>query len=229
MSRLRIALAEDGVLLREGLAGLLDRFGHEVVASVGDGEALIAAVAEHEPDIVVADVRMPPGFADEGLRAALALRASHPGLAVLVLSQYVEQTYAAELLDSDGGAGIGYLLKDRIGEVREFVDAVERVAGGHTVVDPEVVRQLLSRRRGPLSRLTPREREVLGLVAEGRSNAAIARVLVVTDAAVAKHIASILAKLDLPPAGDDHRRVLAVLAYLRGRPGGPEPKWPHRR
>ncbi|MEW9528294.1 response regulator [Microbispora sp. NPDC049125] len=228
MPRLRIALAEDGVLLREGLAGLLDRFGHKVVASVGDGEALIAAVSEHEPDIVVADVRMPPGFTDEGLRAALTLRASHPGLAVLMLSQYVEQTYAAELLDSDGGAGIGYLLKDRIGDVREFVDAVERVAGGHTVVDPEVVRQLLSLRRGPLSRLTPREREVLGLVAEGRSNAAIARVLVVTEAAVAKHIAGILAKLDLPPAGDDHRRVLAVLAYLRG-PGGPEAEWPRRR
>ncbi|MFF5115174.1 response regulator [Streptosporangium sp. NPDC000509] len=229
MSRLRIALAEDGVLLREGLAGLLDRFGHEVVASVGDGEALIAAVAGHEPDIVVVDVRMPPGFTDEGLRAALALRASHPGLAVLVLSQYVEQTYAAELLDSDGGAGIGYLLKDRIGEVREFVDAVERVAGGHTVVDPEVVRQLLGLRRGPLSRLTPREREVLGLVAEGRSNAAIARALVVTEAAVSKHIAGILTKLDLPVAQDDHRRVLAVLAYLRGRPGGPEAERPLRR
>ncbi|GIH22660.1 DNA-binding response regulator [Acrocarpospora phusangensis] len=216
MPPLRIALAEDGVLLREGLAGLLDRFGHEVVASVGDGESLVAAVAEHTPDIVVADVRMPPAFTDEGLRAALTLRAAHPGLAVLVLSQYVEQTYAAELLDSDGGAGIGYLLKDRIGDVREFVDAVERVAEGHTVVDPEVVRQLLSRRRGPLSRLTPREREVLGLVAEGRSNAAIARLLVVTEAAVAKHIASILTKLDLPPAGDDHRRVLAVLTFLRG-------------
>ncbi|MEO3874104.1 response regulator transcription factor [Nonomuraea sp. B12E4] len=216
MSRLRIALAEDGVLLREGLAGLLDRFGHAVVASVGDGEALVAAVAEHGPDIVIADVRMPPGFTDEGLRAALALRAAHPGLAILVLSQYVEQTYAAELLDSDGGAGIGYLLKDRIGDVREFVDAVERVAEGHTVVDPEVVRQLLSRRRGPLSRLTPREREVLGLVAEGHSNATIARVLFVTEAAVAKHIANIFAKLDLPPAADGHRRVLAVLAYLRG-------------
>ncbi|WP_221475498.1 response regulator [Sphaerisporangium rubeum] len=218
---MRIALAEDVVLLREGLAGLLDRFGHRVVASVGDGEALIAAVAGDRPDIVVADVRMPPGFGDEGLRAALTLRACHPGLAVLVLSQYVEQTYAAELLDSGGGAGIGYLLKDRIGDVREFVDAVERVAAGHTVVDPEVVRQLLSRRRGPLSRLTPREREVLGLVAEGRSNAAIARVLVVTEAAVSKHIAAILTKLDLPPAADDHRRVLAVLAYLRGQADPP--------
>ncbi|TKK86588.1 response regulator transcription factor [Herbidospora galbida] len=217
MPRLRVALAEDGVLLREGLAGLLERFGHDVVAAVGDGDALVEAVTVHEPDIVVADARMPPGFSDEGLRAALALRATRPHLAVLVLSQYVEQTYAAELLDSGGGAGIGYLLKDRIGEVREFVEAVERVAAGHTVVDPEVVRQLLSRRREPLARLTPRELEVLGLVAEGRSNAAIARALVVTEAAVAKHIASILAKLDLPPAEDDHRRVLAVLAYLRGR------------
>ncbi|WP_030453646.1 response regulator [Herbidospora cretacea] len=217
MPRLRVALAEDVVLLREGLAGLLERFGHEVVAAVGDGDALIEAVTAHEPDIVVTDARMPPGFSDEGLRAALALRATRPRLAVLVLSQYVEQTYAAELLDSCGGAGIGYLLKDRIGEVREFVEAVERVAEGHTVVDPEVVRQLLSRRREPLARLTPREHEVLGLVAEGRSNAAIARALVVTEAAVAKHIASILAKLDLPPAEDDHRRVLAVLAYLRGR------------
>ncbi|WP_062436379.1 response regulator [Herbidospora daliensis] len=217
MPRLRVALAEDVVLLREGLAGLLDRFGHEVVAAVGDGDALIEAANVHEPDIVVTDARMPPGFSDEGLRAALTLRAARPRLAVLVLSQYVEQTYAAELLDSGGGVGIGYLLKDRIGEVREFVEAVERVAEGHTVVDPEVVRQLISRRREPLARLTPRELEVLGLVAEGRSNAAIARALVVTEAAVAKHIASILAKLDLPPAEDDHRRVLAVLAYLRGR------------
>ncbi|GAB1818429.1 response regulator transcription factor [Herbidospora sp. RD11066] len=217
MPRLRVALAEDDVLLREGLVGLLARFGHDVVASVGDGDALVTAATEHEPDIVVTDARMPPGFSDEGLRAALALRAARPRMAVLVLSQYVEQTYAAELLDSGGGAGIGYLLKDRIGDVSEFVDAVERVAAGHTVVDPEVVRQLLGRRREPLSRLTPREREVLGLVAEGRSNAAIARALVVTEAAIAKHIAGILTKLDLPPAEDDHRRVLAVLAYLRRR------------
>ncbi|RBQ17532.1 DNA-binding response regulator [Spongiactinospora rosea] len=216
MPGLRIVLAEDAVLLREGLVGLLDRFGHQVVASVGDAEALVAAVREHEPDIVVADVRMPPGYSDEGLRAALALRAERPGLAVLVLSQYVEQTYAAELLDGGGSGGIGYLLKDRVGDVSEFAGAVERVAAGHTVVDPEVVRQLLGRRRDPLARLTPREREVLALVAEGRSNAAIARTLVVTEAAVSKHIAGILAKLDLPPAGDDHRRVLAVLAYLRG-------------
>ncbi|MGN9788018.1 response regulator [Nonomuraea sp. ZG12] len=213
---MRVVIAEDVVLLREGLVSLLERFGHEVVAAVGDPVALLAAVDEHEPDILLTDVRMPPGFTDEGLRAALELRARRPSLAVLVLSQYVEQTYAAELLDSGTGAGIGYLLKDRIGAVQEFVDALERVAGGHAVVDPEVVRQLLQRRRDPLTRLTPRELEVLGLVAEGRSNSAVARALVVTEAAVAKHIASILSKLDLPPAPDDHRRVLAVLAYLRG-------------
>jgi len=216
---LRIILAEDSVLLREGLAGLLRRFGHTVVARVGDAPALVAAVQEHDPDIVVTDVRMPPGFSDEGLRAAVTLRAAHPALPVLVLSQYVEQTYAAELLDTDPrhgrGAGVGYLLKDRVGEVEEFVDAVQRVAAGGTVIDPEVVRQLLGRRRDPIDRLTPREREVLALMAEGWSNAAIARTLVVTEAAVAKHIGSILTKLDLPPAEDDHRRVRAVLAYLR--------------
>ncbi|MFI7708357.1 response regulator [Nonomuraea sp. NPDC049480] len=212
---MRVVIAEDAVLLREGLAGLLERFGHTVVASVGDAPGLLAAVAEHRPEAVVTDVRMPPGFTDEGLRAALELRALHPELAVLVLSQYVEQTYAAELLDSGAGAGVGYLLKDRIGDVREFVDALDRVAAGGTVVDPEVVRQLLRRRRDPLSRLTPREQEVLGLIAEGRSNASIAKELVVTEAAVAKHIANIFAKLDLPPAADGHRRVLAVLAYLR--------------
>jgi DNA-binding NarL/FixJ family response regulator len=198
---------------------LLHRFGHAVVAAVGDASALVAAVEEHEPDIVVTDVRMPPGFTDEGLRAAVALRAARPELAVLVLSQYVEQAYAAELLDADPrrgrGAGVGYLLKDRVGDVEEFVDAVRRVAAGGTVIDPEVVRQLLRRRRDPLERLTPREREVLALMAEGWSNGAIARTLVVTEAAVAKHIGAILAKLDLPPADDDHRRVRAVLAYLR--------------
>jgi DNA-binding NarL/FixJ family response regulator len=213
---LRVVIAEDGVLIREGIAGLLRRFGHTVVAAVGDAPALLAAVTEHRPDIVVTDVRMPPGFSDEGLRAAVALRAADPALPVLVLSQYVEQTYAAELLDSGRSAGVGYLLKDRIGEVTEFVDALGDVVRGRTVVDPEVVRQLLSRRRDPLQRLTPREREVLALMAEGRSNTAIARALVVTEAAVAKHIGSLLAKLDLPPDGDDHRRVRAVLAYLRG-------------
>ncbi|MFI6174368.1 response regulator [Nonomuraea sp. NPDC051191] len=213
---MRVVIAEDAVLLREGLVGLLERFGHTVAASVGDADALVAAVAEHRPDAVVTDVRMPPGFTDEGLRAALDLRRRHPGLAVLVLSQYVEQTYAAELLESGDGAGVGYLLKDRIGDVREFVDALDRVAAGGTVVDPEVVRQLLRRRRGPLARLTPREQQVLGLIAEGRANASIARELVVTEAAVAKHIAGIFTKLDLPPESDGHRRVLAVLAYLQG-------------
>ncbi|MEU1318696.1 response regulator transcription factor [Streptomyces tibetensis] len=214
---LRTVIAEDAVLLREGLVHLLERFGHRVLASVGDGPALLAAAREHRPDLVITDVRMPPGQTDEGLRAARLLQTEQPGLAVLVLSQYVEQTFADELLDDRrDGVGTGYLLKERIGDVEEFADAVDRVAAGATVVDPEVVRQLLARRRDPLDRLTPREREVLALMAEGRSNAAIARRLVVTDAAVAKHIASILQKLDLPPsAPDDHRRVLAVLAYLR--------------
>ncbi|MEW1840248.1 response regulator transcription factor [Nonomuraea angiospora] len=212
---MRVVIAEDAVLLREGLVGLLERFGHTVAAAVGDAPALLAAVAEHRPDAVVTDVRMPPGFADEGLRAALELRERHPDLAVLVLSQYVEQTYAAELLEPGNGAGIGYLLKERIGDVREFVDALDRVAAGGTVVDPEVVRQLLRRRRDPLARLTPREQEVLGLIAEGRTNASIAKELFVTEAAVAKHIANIFAKLDLPPTADGHRRVLAVLEYLK--------------
>jgi DNA-binding NarL/FixJ family response regulator len=212
----RVVIAEDGLIVREGIAGMLRRFGHEVVAAVGDAAALRAAVAVHRPDVVVTDVRMPPGFSDEGLQAAIALRAADPDLPVLVLSQYVEQTYAAELLDSGRTAGVGYLLKDRIGDVAEFVDALVQVADGRTVVDPEVVRQLLARRRDPLRRLTPREREVLALMAEGRSNTAIARALVVTEAAVAKHIGSLLQKLDLPPDADDHRRVRAVLAYLRG-------------
>jgi DNA-binding NarL/FixJ family response regulator len=212
---LRVVLAEDSVLLREGLVGLLNRFGHEVVAAVGDAHTLRDAVSAHTPDLVITDVRMPPGFQDEGLRAALALRAADPRLPVLVLSQYVQRAYAAELLDTGDGTGVGYLLKDRIGQVEQFAEAVRRVAEGGTVVDPEVVRQLLRRRRDPLQALTPREREVLGLVAEGKSNGAIARQLVVTEAAVGKHIGNILGKLDLPPAQDTHRRVLAVLAYLR--------------
>lgn len=212
---LRIVLAEDSVLLREGLTALLDRFGHQVVAAVGDADALTAAVAAHDPDIVVTDVRMPPGFQDEGLRAAVALRERRPTLPVLVLSQYVQRAYAADLLDSGDGSSVGYLLKDRVGQVEDFETALQDVAAGGTVVDPEVVRRLLRRRRDPLARLTPREREVLGLVAEGRSNAAIARQLVVSDAAVGKHIGNILAKLDLPQADDTHRRVLAVLTFLR--------------
>ncbi|GAA1546277.1 response regulator transcription factor [Actinomadura kijaniata] len=216
---MRVVIAEDSALLREGLRQILERFGHEVVA-VEDAEALVAAVRDRVardrgPDAVVTDVRMPPGFRDEGLRAALALRGERPGLPVLVLSQYVEHSYAADLLET--GGGVGYLLKDRVGEVAEFVDALERVAGGGTVIDPEVVRGLLARRRdrSPLHRLTAREREVLALMAEGRSNGAIARALVVSEAAVVKHVGSIFTKLDLHQTPDDHRRVLAVLTHLR--------------
>ncbi|NYI05138.1 DNA-binding NarL/FixJ family response regulator [Allostreptomyces psammosilenae] len=214
-----MVLAEDGVLLREGLVGLLGRFGFEVVAAVGDAEALLAAVAEHAPDLVVTDIRMPPGFADEGLRAAVRLRRADPNLAVVALSQYVEQGSASELLDSGDGRRVGYLLKDRVVDVEEFVGVLRQVLDGGTVVDPQVVRQLLRRREDPLSRLSPRELEVLGLIAEGHSNTAIARRLVVSEAAVAKHVGNILAKLDLPPTEDSNRRVLAVLAYLRSGAG----------
>ncbi|MEU0492811.1 response regulator [Nocardiopsis changdeensis] len=209
-------LAEDGVLLREGLVGVLERFGFPVVAAVGDGDALLRAVDEHRPGLVVTDIRMPPDFTDEGLRAAVELRRRHSDLAVVALSQYVELSYASDLLDSGAGRGVGYLLKQRVGDVREFATVLRRVVEGATFVDPEVVRQLLRRRSDPLERLTPREREVLALMAEGHSNGAIARRLVVSDAAVGKHVGNILAKLDLPPDEDVHRRVQAVLAYLRG-------------
>jgi DNA-binding NarL/FixJ family response regulator len=210
-------LAEDAALMRAGLVGLLERFGHLVIAAVGDAEALVAAARQYRPDLVITDVRMPPGYTDEGLRAAVTLRAGDPTAAVLVLSQYAATAYAAELLGPSGRAGVGYLLKDRIGDVAEFADTVVRVAAGETVIDPDVIRQLLARQRAtdPLDRLTPREREVLGLMAEGRSNTAIGRELVIGDAAVAKHIGNIFTKLDLPPAEDGHRRVLAVLTYLR--------------
>ncbi|MEV6309419.1 response regulator transcription factor [Streptomyces sp. NPDC051840] len=212
---LRIVLAEDSVLLREGLVGLLERFGHRVVAAVGTAGELTAAVAGHAPDIVVTDVRMPPGFSDEGLRAAVTLRESSPRLPVLVLSQYVQRSYAGELLDSGDGTGVGYLLKERVGRIEEFADALRRVAEGGTVVDPEVVRQLLRRRRDPLARLTAREREVLALMAEGRSNASVAEALTVSEGTVSKHFGSILTKLDLQVTDATNRRVLAVLAYLR--------------
>jgi len=209
----RVVIAEDLALLREGLVRLLEDAGHEVVAAVEDGSALVRVAVTERPDVAVVDVRLPPTFRDEGLRAAIEARSRVPGLPVLVLSQYVEQTYAAELL-ADGAGGVGYLLKERVAETRDFIAAVERVAGGGTALDPEVVRQLVAR-RGPLGELTPREREVLGLMAEGRSNAAIAAELVVTESAVEKHVSRIFEKLDLSPSDSDHRRVLAVLAYLR--------------
>jgi DNA-binding NarL/FixJ family response regulator len=217
MTPLRIAIAEDSSILRDGLAQLLTDRGHHVIISVGDGDALRAAVTADQPDVCVVDIRMPPSFTDEGLRAAIALRRSHPDVGVLVFSQYVETRYAAELL-SGSASGVGYLLKDRVADVREFVDALTRVAAGGTALDPEVVTQLMgaSRRREPLSTLTPREQQVLRLMAEGLSNAGIAAALVVSDGAVEKHIANIFAKLDLPPSDTENRRVLAVLRYLDG-------------
>jgi DNA-binding NarL/FixJ family response regulator len=213
----RVVIAEDSVLLREGLVGVLHRFGFDVVAAVGDAVALVAAATETKPDLVITDVRMPPGFTDEGLRAAVALRTADSGLPVVALSQYVQHSYAGELLGSGQGRAIGYLLKDRVADVAEFVEMLRRVAGGGTVVDPEVVRQLMLRGRDPLRHLSPREREVLALVAEGHSNAAIARILSLTEAGVGKHIGSVLAKLSLPVSDDTNRRVLAVLTYLRGQ------------
>jgi DNA-binding NarL/FixJ family response regulator len=212
---MRIVIAEDSVLLRAGLTRLLSEAGLEVVAAVGDAVTLIDAVSRVQPDLAVVDVRMPPTFTDEGIRAAVEIRTRWPSVGILVLSQYVEERYATDLLAGDT-AGVGYLLKDRVADVRDFVDAVRRVGDGGTALDPEVVAQLLarSRRHDPLERLSPREREVLGLMAEGRSNAAIAMALVVSDGAVEKHVRNIFTKLDLPPTELDHRRVLAVLHWL---------------
>ncbi|MFJ3219106.1 response regulator [Kitasatospora sp. NPDC086801] len=212
---MRVVIAEDLFLLRDGLTRLLEASGMKVTAAVESGDELLAAVAADRPDIAVVDVRLPPGFTDEGLRAALAARQAHPGLPVLVLSQFVEQLYARELLAGSTG-GIGYLLKDRVLGGPQFIDAVQRVAQGGTVMDPEVITRLLTHNAsaGPVSTLSPRERQVLALMAEGRSNAAIAQQLVITERAVAKHTASIFVRLDLQPSDDDNRRVLAVLAYL---------------
>jgi len=212
---LRVVIAEDLALLRDGLIRLLTAHDFQVVEAVDNGPSLLRALVTHRPDVAVVDVRLPPTFTDEGLRAAIEARATVAGLPVLVLSQYVEQLYARELL-SDRAGGVGYLLKDRISDIGQFVDAVRRVAAGGTAMDPEVISQLLARqsRNEPLAALTPREREVLGLMAEGRSNAAIAGRLFVTEKAVSKHTNNIFAKLGLPPSEDDNRRVLAVLAYL---------------
>ncbi|HTW20117.1 MAG TPA: response regulator transcription factor [Mycobacteriales bacterium] len=216
---MRVVIAEDSAVIRAGLVEILADRGHETVAAVGDAEALRAAVDEHEPDAAIVDVRMPPDYTDEGVRAAIAIRRDHPGTGVLVFSQYIETRHAAELLTAPSGrgaAGIGYLLKDRVGDVGEFVDALARVAAGGTALDPEVVTQVLgaTRRTDDLQTLTPRERDVLALMAEGRSNAAIASSLVISERAVEKNVANIFTKLDLPPSDADHRRVLAVLRYL---------------
>jgi DNA-binding NarL/FixJ family response regulator len=212
---MRVVLADDSVLLREGVARLLEEAGIEVVGQAGDADDLLRKVHAHKPDVAVVDVRMPPTHTDEGLRAAAAIREAHPDTGVLVLSAYIDEGPALELL-SASAEGLGYLLKDRVGDVDAFVDAVRRVGEGGSALDPEVVSRLLGRRRrsDPLEGVTPREREVLGLMAEGRSNHAIAEQLVVTERAVEKHVTSIFGKLGLPPTQDDHRRVLAVLAYL---------------
>jgi DNA-binding NarL/FixJ family response regulator len=215
----RVVIAEDQALLREGIVALLREKGIDVVAQAEDGPGLLRILAGHKPDLAIVDVRLPPTFTDEGVRAALDAREKYPGLGVLILSQYVEPVYTAELLDS-GEGGIGYLLKERVGDVKAFVSAVESVARGGTALDREVVSELVRRKDpgggdGALSALTPREKEVLGLMAEGKTNTAIARTLVVTPGAVEKHISNIFSKLDLPVTDEDHRRVLAVLAYLR--------------
>jgi DNA-binding NarL/FixJ family response regulator len=212
---MRVVIGEDAVLLRVGLIQVLDEAGQDVVAAVGDAPALVEAVATHRPGVAIVDVRMPPDMTDDGLRAAIEIRRRWPDTAILVFSQYVEQVFAAELL-ATGTEGLGYLLKDRVADVREFVDAVRRVSAGGTALDPEVVAQLVARstRQDPLDRLTPREREVLSLMAEGRSNQTIAKMLVISDGAVEKHVSNVFTKLDLPPAGPDNRRVLAVLRWL---------------
>jgi DNA-binding NarL/FixJ family response regulator len=216
MPSMRVVIAEDAALLREGLIRLLADRGHKVCAAVADGVALRSAVAEHRPDVAVVDIRMPPTHTDEGLRAALELRRDHPATGVLILSQHIETTYAARLLEG-GAAGVGYLLKDRVADVAEFADALARVCAGGTALDPEVVGQLLraSRKADGLAALTPRERDVLAQMAEGRSNAGIAAALHVSAGSVEKHVASIFGKLGLPPSEGDNRRVLAVLRYLR--------------
>jgi DNA-binding NarL/FixJ family response regulator len=216
---MRIVIAEDSAVVRAGLAEVLTRRGHDIAAAVGDAETLCAAIAQHRPDVTVVDVRMPPSYTDEGLRAAIALRREYPGLGVLVFSQYIETRYAADLLGAASGrpaGGVGYLLKDRVADVSEFTDALHRVAAGGTALDPEVVTQLLgaSRRTNVLRTLTARERDVLALMAEGCSNSTIARSLVISDGAVEKHIGNIFSKLGLLPSDAGHRRVLAVLRYL---------------
>jgi DNA-binding NarL/FixJ family response regulator len=214
---MRVVVADDSVLLREGLVRLLQEVDCDVVAAVQDAPSFLAAVAEHRPDVAVVDVRMPPTMTDDGLRAAVAARASQPQLGILMLSAYIELSYADVLL-SDGRGGVGYLLKDRVTSLNTLLDALKTISGGGTVLDPEVVAQLLvARRSDPLGALSPREKDVLGLMAEGRSNAAIARELVVSAGAVEKHISNIFAKINLPDLGSDNRRVLAVLAWLKGR------------
>jgi DNA-binding NarL/FixJ family response regulator len=214
MTSLRVVVADDSVLLREGLVRVLAEAGVDVVGSFGDAESLLAALPELEPDLAVLDVRMPPTFRDEGVRAAITARESRPTLGILLLSQYVEVAYAQELLSS-GRGGVGYLLKDRVASLAELQDAISRIAAGGTVLDPEVVAQLLGRRVDPLATLTPREREVLALMGEGRTNAAIASALFIGTGAVEKNVTSIFQKLGLDDSGTDHRRVLAVLAYLQ--------------
>ena len=213
---MRVVLAEDSVLLREGVARILGEAGFEVVGQAGNADELMLKVRSYSPDVAIVDIRMPPTHTDEGLRAAQEIREKHPTVGVLVLSQYVEPTYAMELL-AESAEGVGYLLKDRVSDVTEFADAVRRVGEGGSALDPTIVSQLVGRRRrdDPIDQLTPREREVLGLMAEGRSNSGIAEQLVVTERAVEKHVTSIFSKLQLPAASEDHRRVLAVLAYLR--------------